>query len=500
MNEQEKILTNSFVANSYNSWLDNITNLFNDNNDNPAALSELNSAYINGSLKDLNSEDTKKSLSIISSKFENVAKENFDSKQESEAINLSKTAAVKSKDIAISSIKNNEPEEIQTVKMGSHLNILKQNRDSGIISEEFYNTEVADFGKEVALQNLVNVLFDDSVSENYKIEFLKTYITGRTDDPDYNDVTKTEDRINSVAKAFGIYSDLYNAQQKRENQEKENQKELFNLEFSRAASFLVQAGIDNPDIITEQQQRLYNLARTDEDFKRIKNLETIALPTTTHPLMLMKVSRYKSDGTWNEEKYMDMLVKNQLSATDAKILGEELSMPYETNKKHIGTVINKAKAELNYSPENQARFNSFVSRLQANENISNRVLTPSEALSEANKELREELKTSPLDFRSGAERIERLESVGIAPENFQQWQAYANESARKQLKIENPTYEDMKPFLREKVISAYETRRRKNILKGIQLPDGTITTDKSLIIPAQLGIMKKIIEEDARVK
>lgn len=500
MREQEKIVTDSFVANSYNNWLENITNLFNENNDNPAALTELNSAYIDGSLKDLGTEDTKKSLSIIGEQFENAAKENFDSKQEEESINISKAAASKSKEIAISSIKNNEPEGIQNVKMGSHLNILKQNRDSGIISEEFYNTEVSEFGKEVALQNLVNVLFDNSVSGKYKNEFLKGYITGRTDDPDYNDVTKTSDRIYAVSKAFGIYSDLYMFQQKQERQEKENQEELFNLELSKSAAFLVKSGIDNTDVITEQQQRLYDLARTEEDFKRIKQLETIALPTTTHPLTLMKVARLKADGIWNYEEYTDMVVKNQLSASDAKMLGDELSMPYETNKRHIGTVIDKAKSELNYSPENQARFNSFMSRLQANDNISSRVLTPAEALAEANKELQEELKTAPLDSRAGIERIERLESVGIAPENFQQWQAYANESARKQLKIENPTYEDMAPFLKEKVIAAYETRKRKNILKGIQLPDGTITTDKSLIIPTQLGIIKKIMEEEARSK
>lgn len=503
MKEQEKIVTNSFVANSYNNWLDDMTAIYISNKENPVALNQFNASYIDGVLRDMptkESENTRKSLMFIGNQYEKAAKDSFDERQETEAINVSKAASSKSRTMAIDSIKNNEPTEIQTVKMGEHLNVLRQNRDAGIISQEFYNKEVASFGREVELNNLVNVLTDEGVSDRFKADFLKGYITGKSDDKDFNETTKTSDRIAAAREALSISSDVYLFETKRERERSEARAALFDSEWARSAKYIATKGIDNPDIITEQQQRLYQFAQTEEDFKRVKALNTISLPSTTHPLTMARINREKAEGIWNEDRYMYYLRENKLDATEAATLGNELSMPFETNKKVIGTVIDRARADLIKDENQKLYFYDFMSRLQANEKLSSQVLTPQEAIAEATKELNETKKIAPVSQIAQAETEKRLKDVGVSPDEYIQLQTSANENARKTLKKENPTTEDMKPFIKASLTTNYDTRKRNNLVKGIELPNGSMVTDKSLIIETQLAIIMKMMQEQEQMR
>ncbi len=99
-------------------------------------------------------------------------------------------------------------DEVSIAGALEHLNVLKKNRDAGIISQAYFNSHVADFAESIITGNLTSILLDDNISEKEKKKEIKKYMNGKTGYEVIDNYISPTQRIQAVSKVINSLSQV----------------------------------------------------------------------------------------------------------------------------------------------------------------------------------------------------------------------------------------------------------------------------------------------------
>lgn len=493
--KENSVVPESYVREWYYNWFEDMKEIYKGHFKNPAMLSQYNQAYIDGIVQDYDEKDAKeikKPLQEIATAYEEQALGDFNSGTRQNAIEQDKVSVQQSFDMAINSYKDEEPLKVQTIKTALHTKLLNDNVKAGIISQEFYNKEISRFGKELIVQNLVSVMGAKNISTASKFEIAKRFMEGHTGEESVDYRMAPSERVSAVLQALNANAQMRSMQKERERELKDEQASAFNERYRQSLLYLARSGTTDPQVIRQLQQGLYPLASA-EDFDKVANLGSATFPKTTSPFTQMIINRHIQNGTWNTNVLDKMVFSGQISGADAEQRYAELQHPISLNERHITGIVDKLKAETGWRQDGDQRIlNTFWAEFRGNDNVRSSVLTEKDALDAAARAYEKAMEKAPLiDEYKTNEMYTKYDNVGLPLESAYQAVADAKVIAQKRLDVENASYDQYEPYLKDELKKWRNFRKKERKLSPVYDEDGRVITNDDLIIGLQLAIIKE---------
>lgn len=499
--KENKEIERSFISNIYYNWFEDMGDISNGRYSGESKLlNQLYEPYIKGVLDTVPKESQKEVGELLTNVAKAYEKQDIEKQQQEdiyEAKELNKVGIVRSEQMSIDSYKNDEPEEVSTMKTTMHMQLLKENLDAGAITPEMFTSLISDHSKAIIATDLTKTLTDENISTKAKFKEIKNFLNGNTGNDFVDGYMSPLERVQTVSQIMGIASQANAYKERLAKENSEAAKELFENEYMKTIMYIAKSGMRNGEQFKQLQQNLYNYASSYDDIERIANLADVVLPRTTSTFDTLLVNELKSKGNWNEQTYKDWVYSNRLSPSDVVKYGEEFLQPANMNLKLIDDMDALARSRTGFSLSNQTGYNDWKARLLADPEFSSAPIDQQTARAIAQKHLNETMKTQPVWKEANREKVsESLSGSGLNYQDANRYLSKAFDSASTDYNIDNPTFEQIKPYLERDLRENWEFRRKKGIAETITGANGEIITNPELIIKTQSAIIKKNIYDN----
>lgn len=488
----EQTIKESFNTSFYNDAFDALGNIAKENKDNPAEIELQSNAYIDGVLSDIPEKQQKsirESLNYLKDAWSGQSLQQYNEKQLSGARDEIIANMGKAKQIAISSMEQGAPEEVQMASSMNYMENIEKARQAKEITDAEAIKLKESFGQNIIVNKLGDILRDKSLSAKERATATYKFIDGKTGDEFIDTIMSPTERIAAVNKILDMEKEMNSF----EKAQKEAAAEFFQGEMRKARRDVALTGAKDPQKIAQWQRYLNSQAQTEADFNDVRSLADFTFPSSTSPVVLRQIQKMKQDGAWSNEKLDELIEKNLISASDIKKYGDELNNPLEMNMKLVSSVDAEARYRLNYNDQNQAPYNKFLSILQSNSDFSTKPLSQQQAIAKANDALLEALKVAPVAKEQRRQEFSlRTTEAGLPYEDMQDVITRAKEQFPQKKDV---SYADLEPYIEKELKDKMEIRKKNRIKLEIRGADGEIITDENLILSLQKALVKKEIEE-----
>ena len=496
MVKQNNAVETNFVRDFFLRNTQTLTDTFKENEDNPAQMSVIGDAIIEGSTIDLPEKDVQeiqKPLVEIKEAYTDEALKNFNAKQTEAAKQSNEVSLTQAYDSAIQSLEDKEPLSIQSIKTSAFIQIARENAELGIISQKFANDQIEQLGKANIANNLSAALLDTKASEKQKLQFLQMFVTGKTGDQTIDTLMEPSDRIQMVMQVLNSTRQLKAYEDDIKKEQKDAEINLFQEKLTAYRRDVALGNFKSPKEQLERRNELYQLA-DPKDYDDIMNADKGIVPTTTSALATKIISDAKADGSWNEAMFNNLVSQNLLSAETIKQESEKLRDIYNQNKNLGEEVISKARSVLRYTETTPFAFNDFMSKFAAK--TSDRIMTRSEVVAAGEEALQETLKSgqnTKLIQESFSNEFVQKAGINYRDALKQHSTALFTVTQRMKKEGKEPTFEDVKPELRRQLKLFMEQKKKAGTQATVYDSNGNPYSDE-LLLDIQMSEIAKATE------
>lgn len=493
--QNEEILKTDFVRQFF---FDRMSSTLNANKqyDTPAEFSTIANADLNGALETI-PEEARESVAavpqaVINSLIEDKA-EKETQKQIDEANNRNSVSIYQAKDAAIEANKHDLPFATRTALTTMFLNSLDDEVNQGRMSETLKQEVVLKYAKDITIVDLGKYLSSEDVPSNVKLDMMFSFLSGNTGNEAIDKYSTPTDRLEYLNNALSFVERIDNYKERVKKQEEYARKEFFDSIYSDAIRKITTENVDIYEL-ENMQRYLRTFAKTDDELRRVGEIENIAYPSRTSPLVITQIEEDKRNGLLTEDRLFSYISRGLLVGEDAKKYINEVYYPINKNLSNAIAQAEIDAAKVNYSA-NPEKFSVWYNNFSAR--LSNGLMTDSEIQKAAKDSYSPYTETKTEQAKREFTNEERN---GISDSNFR---IITDNAARE---VAN-RYNVSSTFdLDENGLKEVEKQTRKDFIKHYQKQksngkdisiigeDGEEITDEELIINFWMAQAKKKLE------
>ena len=405
----ENTIKESFNTSFYNDALTAFETIAKDNEGNPAEIEAQSTAYIDGLVSDFPEEQQKKvreGLDYLKNAYANQSLENYNARQ----INGAKQDVINNmfnaKDIAVSSVQQGAPEEIQMVSSMNYVQNVHKAKEAGEITPEEEVKLLEAFGQDIIINHLGDILNDKNISVEEQLKWVRRFSDGKTGDVFIDSVMSPSERINAVNMAMNNISQLRAFEQKMSNERDELQQEAWKNNYVQA----VKNAYNTRDFYQLQkiQNSLVDSAETPEQINLATNLiNKMDLPS--NQLAKVELDRQMRNGLLTQDVVDGALNAGVISANDYAKYSEQLNEPLARNKGTdiIQVAMQQARKSYGYTPFGSNNgYETFMANLEAK--LSDKLMTGTELNKAVTESFAETDKLYPKSAQGTVQKIEEF--------------------------------------------------------------------------------------------